>query len=396
MSSQVSVEEPKDFSLVLGGPLYQLWRRLFLSGPALELLSRRMVGIPLIAWLPLLVLTAYQGLAVGHAVEVPFVYDFAVHARFLVAVPILLLAEIMVHERIMRVVRQFVDTGVITPETMPGFREAIASTMRLRNSLLVEVGMAIFAFGFGWAVWRGDTGVTHSTWFANIVDGHPRATFAGWWYLHVSIPMFQFLLFRWYFRLFVWFTFLRRVSRLPLRLIPTHPDRAGGLGFVGTAAHAFVPVILAQSVVLSAVVGSRIVFHGGKLVTFQYEIAAFVILQLILVLGPPLVFLKTLLELKRQGRREYGVLAARYTSEFHEKWIQGRAPAGEPLLGSSDIQSLADLANSYTVISERKPVPFGKETMTQVIGAAAIPLLPLALSIVPANEILSRLLGLLL
>jgi hypothetical protein len=396
MSSQVSVAEPKDFSLVLGGPLYQLWRRLFLSGPALELLSRRMVGIPLIAWLPLLVLTAYQGLAVGHAVEVPFVYDFAVHARFLVAVPILLLAEIMVHERIMRVVRQFVDTGVITPETMPGFREAIASTMRLRNSLLVEVGMAIFAFGFGWAVWRGDTGVTHSTWFANIVDGHPRATFAGWWYLHVSIPMFQFLLFRWYFRLFVWFTFLRRVSRLPLRLIPTHPDRAGGLGFVGTAAHAFVPVILAQSVVLSAVVGSRIVFHGGKLVTFQYEIAAFVILQLILVLGPPLVFLKTLLELKRQGRREYGVLAARYTSEFHEKWIQGRAPAGEPLLGSSDIQSLADLANSYTVISEMKPVPFGKETMTQVIGAAAIPLLPLALSIVPANEILSRLLGLLL
>jgi len=396
MSSQISAAEPKDFSLVLGGPLYQLWRRLFLSGPALELLSRRMIGIPLVAWLPLLVLTAYQGMAVGHAVAVPFLYDFAVHARFLVAVPILLLAEIMVHERIMRVVRQFVDTGVITPETMPGFRETIASTMRLRNSLVIEVAMAIFAFGFGWAIWRGDTGVTHSTWFADIVDGRPRATFAGWWYLHVSIPMFQFLLYRWYFRLFVWFTFLRRVSRLPLRLIPTHPDRAGGLGFVGTAAHAFVPVILAQSVVLSAVVGSRIVFHGGTLVAFQYEIAAFFILQLLLVLGPPLVFLTTLLDLKRQGRREYGILAARYTAEFHEKWIQGNAPAGEPLLGSSDIQSLADLANSYSVIGEMKPVPFGKETIMQVVGAAAIPLLPLALSIIPANEILGKLLGLLL
>jgi hypothetical protein len=396
MKADTPVVGPQDFSLVLGGPLYQLWRRLFLSGPALELLARRMIGIPLVAWLPLLVLTTFQGLAVGHAVAVPFIYDFAVHARFLVAVPILLLAELVVHERIQRVVQQFLKEGLVPAETLPGFRAVMASTMRLRNSLIIEVALAVFAFGFGWAVWRGDTGLTNSTWFASVEGGQPRPTLAGWWYLHISIPMFQFLLYRWYFRLFVWFVFLKRVSRLPLRLTPTHPDRAGGLGFVGSAAHAFVPVIVAQSIVLSAVVGSRIVFHGRSLVSFQYEIAAFLILELVLVLGPPCVFMKTLLELKRQGRREYGVLAARYTSEFHEKWIEGGAPPDEPLLGSSDIQSLADLANSYTVIGEMKPVPFGKETIVQVVGAAAIPLLPLALSIIPADQILQRLLGLLL
>jgi hypothetical protein len=396
MKADTPVVGPQDFSLVLGGPLYQLWRRLFLAGPALELLTRRMIGIPLVAWLPLLVLTTFQGLVVGHAVAVPFIYDFAVHARFLVAVPILLLAELVVHERIQRVVQQFLKEGLVPADTLPGFRDAIASTMRLRNSLIIEVALAVFAFGFGWAVWRGDTGLTNSTWFASIEGGHPRTTLAGWWYLHISIPMFQFLLYRWYFRLFVWFVFLKRVSRLPLRLTPTHPDRAGGLGFVGSAAHAFVPVIVAQSIVLSAVVGSRIVFHGRSLVSFQYEIAAFLILELLLVLGPPCVFMGTLLDLKRQGRREYGVLAARYTSEFHEKWIEGGAPPDEPLLGSSDIQSLADLANSYTVIGEMKPVPFGKETIVQVVGAAAIPLLPLALSIIPADQILQRLLGLLL
>jgi hypothetical protein len=396
MKAATPVVGPQDFSLVLGGPLYQLWRRLFLAGPALELLARRMIGIPLVAWLPLLVLTTFQGLVVGHAVAVPFLYDFAVHARFLVAVPILLLAELVVHERIQRVVQQFLKEGLVPAETLSGFQAAIASTMRLRNSLIIEVALAVFAFGFGWAVWRGDTGLTNSTWFASIEGGHPRATLAGWWYLHISIPMFQFLLYRWYFRLFVWFVFLKRVSRLPLRLTPTHPDRAGGLGFVGSAAHAFVPVIVAQSIVLSAVVGSRIVFHGRTLVSFQYEIAAFLILELLLVLGPPCVFMRTLLDLKRQGRREYGVLAARYTSEFHAKWIEGGAPRDEPLLGSSDIQSLADLANSYTVIGEMKPVPFGKETIVQVVGAAAIPLLPLALSIIPADQILQRLLGLLL
>ena len=389
------VSDPNDFSLVLGGPLYQLWRRMFLSGPALELLARRMVSIPTIAWLPLLALSVWEGNAL-RGVAVPFLYDFAVHARFLVAVPILLLAEIVVHERIRRIVQQFVNTGIVTSQTLPGFLAAIRRTMALRNSLVVEVALVVFVFGFGWAVWQGDTGLTGSSWFGTVEGTTKTPTVAGWWYLHVSIPMFQFLLLRWYFRVFVWFVFLKRVSRLPLRLTPTHPDRAGGLGFVGAGAHAFVPVILAQSIVLSAVIGSRIVFHGKPLVTFQYEIVAFFVIQLLLVLGPPCVFAKTLLELKRQGRREYGVLAAHYTSEFHDKWIQGGAPPGEPLLGSSDIQSLADLANGYSVIGEMRPVPFNKDTLTQVVAAVAIPLLPLALSIVPADEIIKKLFSLLL
>ena len=106
--------------------------------------------------------------------------------------------------------------------------------------------------------------------------------------------------------------------------------------------------------------------------------------------------MKTLLELKRQGRREYGVLAAHYTSEFHAKWIEGKAPAGEPLVGSADIQSLADLANSYDVVREMRPVPFSRDTIVQIVGAVAIPLLPLGLSVVPADEIIKKLFALLL
>ena len=396
MKPQTPLPELPDFSLVVGGPLYQLWRRLFLAGPALELLARRMIGIPSVAWLPLLLLTAYEGFAIGHAVRVPFLYDLEVHARYLVAIPILLMAEIVVHQRIRVVVRQFVDTGIVTSETLPGFRAAIASAMRLRNSLVVEIAMVVFVFGFGWTIWQGESGLTGSTWYSLVDGASHRLTGAGQWYVHVSIPIFQFLLFRWYFRLVVWFLFLRRVSRLPLRVMPTHPDRAGGLGFLGLGAHAFVLVILAQSVALSAGLGGRMLFHGRTLLSFQYEIVAFVILQLLLVLGPPSVFMPTLLDLKRRGRREYGVLAARYTSEFHEKWIEGAAPAGEPLLGSSDIQSLADLANSYTVVGEMKPVPYGRDTIVQVAGAAIIPLLPLVLSIVPADEILKKLFTLLL
>lgn len=396
MATRPSVGLPEDFSLVLGGPLYQVWRRLMLSGPALELVGRRMVGIPLVAWLPLLILSTYEGLVVGHAVKVPFLFDIEVHARYLLAIPILLMAEIVVHQRIRVVVRQFIETGIVTSETLPGFQAAIAAAMRLRNSLLVELAMVVFFFGFGWTIWQGGSWLSGSTWYATVDGNQYRLTAAGRWYSYVSMPVFQFLLFRWYFRLFVWFLFLRRVSRLPLHLTPTHPDRSGGLGFLGAGVHAFVPVILAQSVVLSAVIGTRILFHGKALIDFKYELAAFVVLQLLLVLGPPCVFVKRLLDLKRQGRREYGVLAARYTSEFHEKWIDGKAPAGEALLGSADIQSLADLANSYTIVNELKPAPLSKDTVGQVVGAVAVPLLPLALTIVPADQIIKGLLGLLL
>jgi hypothetical protein len=396
LSSATLLAEPADFSLVLGGPLYQLWRRLHAAGPAMELVSRRMVSIPLVAWLPLLVLTAYEGLAVGQAVPVPFLYDLEVHGRFLVAMPLLLLAEVIAHQRIRPVVRHFVDAGIITPATLPDFRAALDRALRLRNSLSVELILAVGVFGFGWMLWKGTAGLTTSTWYAMGGPAGGGLTLAGLWYGHVSNPIFQFLLLRWYFRLFVWFVFLRRVSRLDLYLTPTHPDRAGGLGFLASAPSAFAPVILAQSVFLAVFIAARILFQGATLQRFQYEIVAFLVLQLLLVLGPLCVFAPALLALKRRGQREYGALAARYTQEFHEKWIGGAAPAGEALVGSGDIQSLADLANSYEVVRGMRPVPFGRDTVIQLAVAALLPFAPLLLTVVPAEQILKSLLGMLL
>jgi len=389
--------EPEvDFSLVLGGPLYQLWRRLHAAGPTLDLLMRRMIGIPLVAWLPLLVLTAYEGIAFGRVVPVPFLYDLDAHARFLVAIPLLLVAEVVIHQRIRPVVRQFVDAGIVTPVVLPGFRAEIDRAMRLRNSLAVESILAVGVFGFGWMLWTETSSLTTSTWYTIVDPAGRHSTLAGRWYLHVSIPIFQFLFYRWYFRLFVWFLFLWRVSRLDLRLTPTHPDRAGGLGFLASAPLAFALVILAQAIVVSAVIAGHILFQGDTLQANRYVVAGFVILQLLIVLGPLCVFAPKLLALKRRGRREYGTLAARYTREFHEKWIGGAAPPDEPLLGSADIQSLADLANSYEVVRGIRAVPFGRDTILQVAVPALIPFAPLALTVVPAEEIIKKLLGMLL
>ena len=146
MSNQTSVlDEPTDFSLVLGGPLYQLYRRTKLAGPAFELLYRRIIGISLIAWLPLLPLTLLAGGGVS-GVDVPFLFDLDAHARFLLMLPLLIAAELIVHQRIRPVVLQFFERGIIAPEHRPRFDCVVASAMRLRNSVILEVLLIVFVF----------------------------------------------------------------------------------------------------------------------------------------------------------------------------------------------------------------------------------------------------------
>jgi hypothetical protein len=83
------LQHPPDFSLVLGGPLFQMFRRAHLSGPALELLRRRVLVISLVAWLPLALLSALEGHLLGGR-NLSFLRDLESHVRFLVALPVLI------------------------------------------------------------------------------------------------------------------------------------------------------------------------------------------------------------------------------------------------------------------------------------------------------------------
>ena len=167
--------------------------------------------------------------------------------RLLIAMPLMILAELVVHQRMRPVVGQFLDRGLIPDAARPQFDAAIASANRLRNSVAAEVLLIAFVYivGVGF-VWRTQVALDVPSWYGVPVDGRLRPSAAGWWLGVVSLPLFQFLLLRWYFRLFIWARFLWQVSSIDLRFVPTHPDRAGGLGFLGAVAYAFSPVLLAQ------------------------------------------------------------------------------------------------------------------------------------------------------
>ena len=383
--------EPIDFSLVLGGPLFQLYRRAHLSGEALELLQRRVLVITLFTWLPLMFLSTLEGHAVGGAIKVPFLYDIEAHTRFLIALPLLIVAEVVVHLYIGPFVRWFVERGIVAAEDLPKFHAAIATALRVRNSVAVEVTLLVLVYALGPAAWRSRIALGFATWYAAPQATHLHLTLAGYWYVFVSIPIFQFLLLRWYMRLGIWFWFLWQVSRLDLRLAAAHPDRAGGIGFLGKSSYAFAPILLAHGALLAGLIASRVLYDGRSLMSFKVDAAGLVAFFLLFLLGPLFMFTPHLVRTKIQGSGQYGVLANRYVFGFEEKWTRGSAPETSKLLGTPDLQSLADLANSYAVVREMRVVPFGLEEVARIAAATAAPLLPLLLLTFSVEELLTRL-----
>lgn len=386
--------EQVDFSLVLGGPLFQLFRRAQLTDDALLLVRRRVIVISLIAWLPLLVLALAEGHLLGGNVAVPFLRDVDVHIRFLAAMPLLIIAEIVVNQRMRPAASCFLERGIVPDESRQRFDAALAAAIRLRNSVLAEVLLIAFVYTFGiLVVWRQYAVIDTATWYAAPGSGGNSLTLAGMWFGFVSLPFFQFLLCRWYFRLFIWARFLWQVSRIPLSLIPTHPDRVAGLGFLSNAVYAFAVLAAAHGAMLAGLLANRIFYTGARLPDFKVEVAVVVVFVIILALGPLLLFVPQLAQAKRAGLREYGGLAERYVREFDTKWLRGGAPAGEPLLGSADFQSLADMGNSFEVIRTMRVAPIGRQDILRIVAATLAPVAPLGLTMMPLEDLVRMLIG---
>ena len=379
--------EPEDFSLVLGGPLFQLLRKAHLEGDALELLHRRIIASVVLSWFPLLILSLFSGV-VGGVGKISFFHDIEVHARFLVALPTLIAAEQLVNSRIRPAVRRFIEWRIVLPEQRPLFHEAIDSALKFRNSVFVELALIAVVYTVGLLVWDSRTELGLVTWYA-LPGSRWNLTPAGYWYVFVSLPLFQFILLRWYVRLLIWFRFLWQVNRIELNLIPTHPDRCGGLSFLGKSSYAFGPILFAQGAILAGIVAGRVLYGGETLQSFRFQIGGFIVFFVAAIIAPLLMFSLRMARARRKGLADYGLLAQRYVEGFDHKWVRESLPSAE-LLGTADIQSLADLGNSYEVIREMRVVPFGLQDISRLAIATAAPLSPLLLTIFSFEELMIR------
>jgi hypothetical protein len=297
--------------------------------------------------------------------------------------------EVWVSPRLRHFVRDAIDTRLVPDAAVPVLERAIRLAHRLRDSGTAELAIAILAVTFvQLGVRPFDLPDDVRSWRAIGAGDDVQLTLAGWWYGLVALPLYQFVIGRWAWRLLVWWVFLWRFARLRLQLVPTHPDLAGGLGYLPVAQSHFDLLCFAFSAVAAAAYAEQMMYGGAPLTGFTLPVLALVFLNLALFLGPLLFFGPQLLAVKRRGLREYGRVATAYVRGFDAKWLRGAAPADEPLLGSGDIQSLNDLAGSFDVIRRMRVVPFGPGLVLILIAGTLAPMAPLLFLAFPLKELL--------
>lgn len=385
-----------EFSLVAGGPLFQLFLRTRVSGLSLERVPRRILLFTLIAWAPLFLLTLLGAGQPDSAVKVRFPQDIAAHIRFLVVLPSLIAAESIVHRRLRATVSQFVEREIVAGRDIPRFQAQIRAALRARDSVLIEGSLLLLVYVVGGWLWRNNVALGPATWYAIPEAGRLHFTPAGYWYAFVSIPLFQFILLRWYFRLAIWVWFLWRVSRLNLQIDATHTDGAAGLSFLGQGSYAFTPILFAQGTMLAGVIANRVLFGGSKLAEFSVMALGLVIFWLLCILGPLMIFTPHLSRAKWQAELEYGRLVSQFMRAFHGKWIRPDVPKPEEMLGNPDYSSMVDLGSSYAVMRQMRLVPFGMEEVIWLGIATTAPLLPLALTVFSLDELVAGMVHLLI
>jgi hypothetical protein len=383
VTSEISSSLAEDFSLTRGGPMHRLLVLLGNAGDERQRVIRRAIGIVLITWLPLLILSVVHGDAWGTGVRIPFLRDFAVNVRFLIAVPILILAESSIDRRWRILVVHFLKSGLVPEKELPLFDAAIEKTTRLRDRIWPEILMLLAAFLPVMLVRTELLMSGMSNWH---VAG--QISPAGWWFNVVSTPIFRLLMFRWLWRMVLWTAFLWRVSRLDLFYVATHADLAAGLGFLSEGQKAFSPIVFAGGAVIAAQVANAITYQGATLSSEKLPMIAYGVLAVLFLLAPLLVVTPVLVRVKRKGSREFGALVTKHNQLFEQKWIHEQKPPEEVILGNPDASSLVDLGSSFTVIRQMGIVPIDKQTLIALAVAAALPMIVVALYATPADDLI--------
>ena len=374
-----TTDEPAIAPLFEGGPLYRLLIRLHLfDKPASVLLFRILVACGC-TWLPIVLLSVSSE-------SFPYVItDIEVHARFLVSLPLLIFGEVYANTNAYKVVREFCNTQIISRNAMPAYELELRRMKKHFDTNWAELGLlslSILSSSVEAETLKGWSGM----WTAQGAE----LTNSGYWFSFVSMPVYRFLLLRWLYRILVWFVFLLRVSRLELSLYALHPDRMAGLEFLTDSIRGLSPFLIALGGLLSGRIANRIFHEGQSLLLHQREIVTLGAISLTISLGPLIVFISPMLHVRYKDRREYSRLAGEYVRSFSAKWLKRASPEQQDLLGTADIQALADMGAAYKVIEQMKIMPFGMPNIIAVLAATYVLVAPLLLTVIPAGELILK------
>jgi hypothetical protein len=396
-SGGVQEGEEFRFSLVRRGPLRRLGPLLATPAQGPMRVLPRAIALTLLAWVPLAVGAHAAGRAFSTQWSDPLTRHLSIHVQLLLVLPILVVSESWVDRVMRRVLRGFKATGIVDGANGAQFGGALRRAERLRDSwwgvafvaavVLVRLAYSLAVLKrlsvISWAQTPPDTAVS-------------GAPFAAWWYLVVCRSVLAALAAAWAWRLITAWGLFRWISKVDLHLVPTHPDRLAGLGFLQSATKAAVPIVFAAGALVAAPMGRAVSHEGASVMGLPLPIAVFVGIVLAVMTGPMFQFSGRLRAAKRRALREYGGLVARQGRLVHRKWIEGGQVDDEPLLDAPELGPVADTNAMYEAVRQMRTVPMGKQAVLPLAAAALLPFVPIVAQAIPLKDAFKQVLGMLL
>lgn len=376
----------ESFTLFGTSPLDRLMSFLGLGGYSTRQMLKRVLFWIALTWVPLLVLSVAVRVSSSVIPDVPFTGDFAIHIRFLVALPLLILAERRVQRFMDYTTPLFLRRQLIPAESLSRFMRIKAQVENGKKSPGAELGLLLFAFGTVLSQTLFDLPRQVITWRTL---GSGASVLAHAYTVWVGFVVYQFFILRWLWTFLLWAFFLLRVSKLKLSLNSHHPDQLGGLSFLNVLHLQFAVIPLVTSIVISGNVTKMVVYGGLSVETFHSPLLAYMIAVVILFGAPLIAFTPMLVRSRRRGLWEYGEFAMRYVNLFDAKWLESRKP--QDPLGASDIQSLNDLEGSFRGMRDMRVFLLSRRLLIGTIAIPLFPLLPLVLFKIPLASLLKTL-----
>ncbi len=370
------------------GPARDLDRLLGLGRTGRARVPRSAVVAFLVSWPPLFMLAASEGHAFGAASQAPLVLDFVATARYALAVPLLVVAEATSVPRLCRIYRHFSESGIVADDDRARFEALGAATGRVLRSVWLELALVAVAYGITFGVHDAQYRTLRLGWDAGIIDGRTQRTPAGWWRMLVSHPLFLLLVLQSAARLCAWTRTLWGIARMELRLVASHADRVGGLGFVMTSVYAFLPLAFTFGVLLAARAAEGVIVQGASPWNFRHQMVAAPVVAVVIFGGPLMVFQRQLRRTKLQGTFDYGLLATRVARRFESQWLGGSRALGEDAFDTRDLSATSNLSGVVANVRQSRTIPLDSSVLVPLVVVVLLPFAPLVLAVVPIDRIL--------
>jgi hypothetical protein len=375
----------KDYAFASGGIVWKIFDRTKFESKSLRHQIFMLLLLILVCWLPIALLSFIK-LGWDSFYQL-FLRDIATHVRFLIVLPILLVSRRSLNKSFNQMISFFHETKIVDADNEQAFEKIMDSLKKWSNSKLIDGILLILVYSSFYFQEHSQINKTNTYAPWHLVDNHITA--AGWWYLLISLPLLQMLLYRWLYTILLWMFFLRKISKLDLHLSALHPDGVGGLGFLQYTQLAFFPVALAFSALTAGVMNNMIMFSGISIRDYKVAIGSVLIFVFLLFILPLMLLLPMLAKIKRKYFMLYSREAWPFARKYEEE-LKSFYQTGEE---KPDASWHIDMIGSFEKTRDMKIILVDKTILIAFVAAVVLPFLPVIAQQIPLKEILINLLG---